>query len=319
MCEVAQRFAGWLGLAPDIQAALEYVFARWDGRGFPDVARRGDPAADAAPARGARHLAVPLRRRAGRGARRHRAPGGRARTTRGSPSSPCANFDELIAEARRDADVGAGARERAVPAALDRGRAGRRRLRGHRRDHRSQVAVAARALDRRGRARRGRRVAHGPPGRRPSRSCAAPRSRTTSAGSASRTRSGRSPGRSASASGSACGSTRTSPSAPSPSRRRSPRSGCWPARTTSASTAPATTAARAGRRSTRPPGSSPPPTATRPCARRGRTGRLSTRRLRRRSCCARPTRDGSTRKRSTRCSPPPATACGSDLASCRPA
>jgi HD-GYP domain-containing protein (c-di-GMP phosphodiesterase class II) len=38
MCEVAQRFAGWLGLRPDIQAALEYVFARWDGKGFPNIA-----------------------------------------------------------------------------------------------------------------------------------------------------------------------------------------------------------------------------------------------------------------------------------------
>lgn len=38
MCEVAQRFAGWLGLRPNIQTSLEYVFARWDGRGFPDVA-----------------------------------------------------------------------------------------------------------------------------------------------------------------------------------------------------------------------------------------------------------------------------------------
>jgi HD-GYP domain-containing protein (c-di-GMP phosphodiesterase class II) len=38
MCEVAQRFAGWLGLGSDIQAELEYVFARWDGRGFPDAA-----------------------------------------------------------------------------------------------------------------------------------------------------------------------------------------------------------------------------------------------------------------------------------------
>ncbi len=27
-----------LGLGPDIQVALEYVFARWDGRGFPNVA-----------------------------------------------------------------------------------------------------------------------------------------------------------------------------------------------------------------------------------------------------------------------------------------
>src|SRR3954452_19308023 len=38
MCEVAQWFAGWLGLGSNIEAALEYVFARWDGRGFPGVA-----------------------------------------------------------------------------------------------------------------------------------------------------------------------------------------------------------------------------------------------------------------------------------------
>ena len=38
MCEVAQRFAGWLGLGTGIQAALEYVFARWDGKGFPNAA-----------------------------------------------------------------------------------------------------------------------------------------------------------------------------------------------------------------------------------------------------------------------------------------
>ncbi len=37
MCEVAQRFAGWLDLRDDVQAALEFVFARWDGRGFPGV------------------------------------------------------------------------------------------------------------------------------------------------------------------------------------------------------------------------------------------------------------------------------------------
>jgi HD-GYP domain-containing protein (c-di-GMP phosphodiesterase class II) len=40
MCEIAQRFAGWLELGANVQAALEYVFARWDGRGFPDI--RGD-------------------------------------------------------------------------------------------------------------------------------------------------------------------------------------------------------------------------------------------------------------------------------------
>ena len=38
MCEVAQRFAGWIGLGAGIQHALEYVFARWDGRGFPGTA-----------------------------------------------------------------------------------------------------------------------------------------------------------------------------------------------------------------------------------------------------------------------------------------
>jgi HD-GYP domain-containing protein (c-di-GMP phosphodiesterase class II) len=43
MCEVAQRFAGWLGLGDDIQAALEYVFARWDGRGFPATAGAAIP------------------------------------------------------------------------------------------------------------------------------------------------------------------------------------------------------------------------------------------------------------------------------------
>ena len=37
MCEVAQRFAGWLGLRPSIEEALEYVFARWDGQGVPNV------------------------------------------------------------------------------------------------------------------------------------------------------------------------------------------------------------------------------------------------------------------------------------------
>jgi hypothetical protein len=51
MCEVAQRFAGWLGLGSDIQAALEYVFARWDGRGFPNVVRRARSRSWASPTR----------------------------------------------------------------------------------------------------------------------------------------------------------------------------------------------------------------------------------------------------------------------------
>jgi response regulator RpfG family c-di-GMP phosphodiesterase len=43
MCEVAQRFALWLGLRSSIQDALEYVFSRWDGRGFPAVAGEETP------------------------------------------------------------------------------------------------------------------------------------------------------------------------------------------------------------------------------------------------------------------------------------
>ena len=35
MCEVAQRFAGWLDLGSGVTTALEFVFARWDGKGWP--------------------------------------------------------------------------------------------------------------------------------------------------------------------------------------------------------------------------------------------------------------------------------------------
>ena len=45
MCEVAQRFARWLGLSAGIEEALEFVFARWDGRGLPrDVGGEAIPA-----------------------------------------------------------------------------------------------------------------------------------------------------------------------------------------------------------------------------------------------------------------------------------
>ena len=36
-CEVAQRFASWLGFSEGTQAALAHVFERWDGHGFPGV------------------------------------------------------------------------------------------------------------------------------------------------------------------------------------------------------------------------------------------------------------------------------------------
>ena len=44
MCEIAQRFAGWLELGASVEAALEYVFSRWDGRGFPDISGDEIPA-----------------------------------------------------------------------------------------------------------------------------------------------------------------------------------------------------------------------------------------------------------------------------------
>ncbi len=37
-CEVAQRFAGWLGFGPGVVSNLAYVFERWDGNGFPGAA-----------------------------------------------------------------------------------------------------------------------------------------------------------------------------------------------------------------------------------------------------------------------------------------
>jgi HD-GYP domain-containing protein (c-di-GMP phosphodiesterase class II) len=37
-CEVAQRFAGWLGFGPGVISNLAYVFERWDGNGFPGMA-----------------------------------------------------------------------------------------------------------------------------------------------------------------------------------------------------------------------------------------------------------------------------------------
>src|SRR3954464_9272489 len=43
MCEVAQRFAAWLGFGDDVQTALDYVFARWDGHGFPAAAGEAIP------------------------------------------------------------------------------------------------------------------------------------------------------------------------------------------------------------------------------------------------------------------------------------
>jgi HD-GYP domain-containing protein (c-di-GMP phosphodiesterase class II) len=68
-CEVAQRFADWLGFGSGTREALEFVYERWDGEGFPGVAG-GD--AIALPARllhVARDLSVFLSARGAAGAR----------------------------------------------------------------------------------------------------------------------------------------------------------------------------------------------------------------------------------------------------------
>ncbi len=36
-CEIAQRFAGWLGFGPGVIDNLAWVFERWDGNGFPGL------------------------------------------------------------------------------------------------------------------------------------------------------------------------------------------------------------------------------------------------------------------------------------------
>ena len=101
---------------------------------------------------------------AGRGARRHRAPS--RRCIRASARRPGhAKLRRTACRPGRHADVGPGARERAGSAEVGRGRQVDAALWRLRRDHRPQVPVAARALDGRGRPRRGGRVAHGPPGR----------------------------------------------------------------------------------------------------------------------------------------------------------
>ena len=181
MCEVAQRFAGWLDLGSRHPGSARVRLRALGRTWVPERQRRRDPVADASPARGEGHLPLPLRRRPRRGTSRDRASNG-CRVRASARRARRAELRRPPRRAGRDADVGAGARDRAVPAGSDRGRAGRRRLHGHRRAHRSQVAVASRALDGCGRARRGRRLAPGPAGgfrdaRAPRRARARPRSR----------------------------------------------------------------------------------------------------------------------------------------------
>ena len=167
-----------------------------------------------------------------------------------------------------NADVGAGAREQAVPAP-DQRRARRRRLHGLRRAHRSQIAVATRALDGSGPVRRGRGLAHGSPGR------------LRHARATRRTRARPRPLRRVERDLGEAGASRirgvgTCPTPPHFSERASPVVRLAPIGLSPApadgSTAPATAELSSG--GARPGGPRPrrPPTATEPCARRVRTG-----------------------------------------------
>jgi hypothetical protein len=276
MCEVAQRFAGWLALGPNIEAALEYVFARWDGRGFPSIQGDAIPvpmrllhvARDISlflTAAGPDEARDVLERRAGAAYEPRLA------------ELAVRNFDEILAELDEtrmwdqvleiepfpQVWIG-GERVDAAFMAIA-------ALAGLKspwlREHSTGVADLA----------EGAAWRLGLP-------AASVRLLRHAALAQDLGRVGVSnaiwenPDRSASENGSGCGSTLTSRSARSRSRESSLRSGCWQAAITNDWTAPATTAARAGRDSIRPPASSPQPTATGPCARSGRTGRLSLRR-----------------------------------------
>ena len=146
MCEVAQRFAGWLELAESVQAELEYVFARWDGRGFPAVAGDEIPL----PMRllhVARDISLFLSAAGPDEAR------GVLERRSGSAYDPrlaevaLRHLDELLAELDETRMWEQVLAIEPFPQRVDRRRQGRRSVRGDRCPHRSQVTVAARALD----------------------------------------------------------------------------------------------------------------------------------------------------------------------------
>ena len=93
------------------------------------------------------------------GARGHRASAPARPTSRASPSSPCANLDEMLAELDETRMWEHALDSEPSPPVWLSGERIDAAFGDDRRDHRPEVAVAARALDRRRRAGRGRRLA----------------------------------------------------------------------------------------------------------------------------------------------------------------
>jgi hypothetical protein len=316
-CEVAQRLAGWLGFGSGTLDALAFVFERWDGHGLPAGAAAQDIALPARLLHVARDISVFL---SAAGADEARAVIERRAGAAYDPrlaALATEHFDELLS-GLDEARIWEQAIDSEPPP--QRWMAGEeidaafgvvatftdlksRWLRGHA-EGVAELAEAAAwrlelAADEVTRVRR-----------------AAPRSPSTWAASACPTRSGRSRARSVWGTGSGCAYIRTSPSARSPTRGHWHRSARWPALTTSASMAPATTARCSHRASSARLASSPPPTPTRRCASSGPTGLRSTRPAPKRSCWARRARGGSAPRPSMRCSRLPGTACAAARTAC---
>ena len=158
-CEVAERLAGRLGVGDDAAHALGFVFERWDGKGFPAGAR-GEAIPLAARLLHVARDADALCAHAGEDARRGRGGRPRGRRLRPRPGGAAVRRRRAGSRAtwaRRRCGTRSMAR-RAGGAGLH-GERARRGLRRRRRLRRPQVAVDARALARRRRARRGGGVA----------------------------------------------------------------------------------------------------------------------------------------------------------------
>ena len=112
-CEVAQRFAGWLGFGPGVISNLAHVFERWDGNGFPGAAAGEAIAPPARVLHVARDISVFLSAAGPERARRRdrAARGWRLRPAPGRPRDRA--FRRAARRTRRRADLGAGDRRRA--------------------------------------------------------------------------------------------------------------------------------------------------------------------------------------------------------------